>query len=79
MDYDCSLRPADGGSTSASSAASPQASNTSTSSPGTTPSSTAASTGTPAQPTQAPNILSECVVTNYVQMSIITKKNGKHV
>ncbi|TNM92821.1 hypothetical protein fugu_018223 [Takifugu bimaculatus] len=48
---------ADGGSTSASSAASPQAGNTSTSSPGTTPPSTAASTGTPAQPTQAPNIL----------------------
>uniref|UniRef100_H3CHM8 Ubiquilin-4 n=1 Tax=Tetraodon nigroviridis TaxID=99883 RepID=H3CHM8_TETNG len=40
-------KPADGGSTSASSAASPQASNTSASSPGTTPSSTAGPTGTP--------------------------------
>lgn len=68
-----SLRPADGGATSASSAASPQASNTSTSSPGTTPSSTAGSTGTPSQPTQAPSILSESVVTDYVQMFILTK------
>lgn len=73
-----SLRPADGGSTSASSAASPQASNTSTS-PGTTPSSTAGTTGTPAQPTQPPNILSESALTSYVQIIHCNKENSKHV
>lgn len=73
-----SLRPADGGSTSASSAASPQASNTSAPSPGATPSSTAGSTGAPAQPTQAPNILSESVETKYGQMSIITTTTTKN-